>query len=97
MDVLAMSAPNDKDFDNLKIYPQPAASDSGIIVLHDVPAGSILKVYSISGVITGDTTRDDNSDAVIEWNIPQSIKQGIYLYSITGHGKKKSGKIAIIV
>ena len=84
----------------VKSYPNPMTivPDSGSeMIFTNVPSGSELRIYSLSGKLVCSLTESGNA---IHWDGKNTggnyIAQGIYLYSIkdTG-GQKKTGKIAV--
>jgi hypothetical protein len=86
-------------FRNLQIYPNPAVwqGTGGRMTFTNVPDGSMLKLYTLSGRFVKSVI---DSDGVINWNCDNSagnpVSPGVYLYVILdGKGGKSTGKVAI--
>ncbi|MDD3627653.1 MAG: T9SS type A sorting domain-containing protein [bacterium] len=86
--------------DLLKIYPNPVKKKDNIeyIMFSNVPPGTNLKIYDISGMKLFEVKINTSE---FEWNLKnsanQNISSGIYFYILkTSSGDEKIGKIAII-
>ena len=88
------------DFSAARVYPNPwrAARGDGDITFDQLPAGSTVKIFTVSGRWV--TTLSAPAGRV-PWNLANDsgdkVASGIYLYLITdGHGNKTRGKCTVI-
>ena len=96
--VLATAAVLPKNFDKVKVWPNPFVPKAGSQMrFTNMPSDSALKIYTLSGKLVSSLKE---SGGEIDWdgkNIDkQPISKGLYIYIATDRqGNKKTGKIAI--
>ena len=78
-------------------FGSPALGDG--IVFESMPAGSVVKIFTLSGheVIS---LSDSDEDGCVFWNTKaqdgSKVSSGVYIYMISSSSGKKKGKLAII-
>ena len=84
------------DLDSIIIYPNP--STQGLTIFANLPDGSEVTVFSISGTKITELGPPDSVFKQIIWNwLADNIKSGVYLALIkTNDGSRKTIKFAII-
>jgi hypothetical protein len=90
------------DLSSVKVHPSPWRSDlhaSHDITFDNLPAGSTVKIFTVSARWVATRTADANGQAA--WDLKNDggdgVASGIYLYLVTdGQGNKAHGKFAII-
>ena len=86
-------------FDNLIVFPNPCIfnTSSKFITFKNLINGSIIKIYSISGVLVRELKPNNVS---YQWDLKNSknkyVGSGIYIFNIKADNLQKTGKIAII-
>jgi hypothetical protein len=86
---------------DVKVYPNPLVISEGSQITFSVSGttGGEVKIYTVSGKLVKELVIQSGVSGV-NWDIlneeGNSIKAGLYVYSITdGEGNKKTGKLAI--
>jgi len=89
------------DLSGIRVYPNPWRSDQDsnqpYITFDTLPAGSTIKIFTVSGHLVQTLTPSGTS---ITWPLTNSsgdkVASGVYVYLITNQGQKKTGQILVI-
>ncbi|OGR96916.1 MAG: hypothetical protein A2902_00780 [Elusimicrobia bacterium RIFCSPLOWO2_01_FULL_64_13] len=85
------------------VYPNPyrptlATHKADGIVFDQLPASTIIKIYTLAGDLVRQL-KDDNGDGVIGWNAKnedgQDVASGVYFALLNGGGDKRTMKVAV--
>ena len=85
---------------DLKVFPNPfAPSDSVPMRFTNIPAKSVMRIYTLSGKLVT-TLKEEDFGGEISWNgknkSGKKIQPGLYVYVLTDEqGKSKTGRIVI--
>jgi hypothetical protein len=93
------SRPTAASADGIRVYPNPFLAKHRYVLFDNLPSGADVKIHTASGgvirafppsAILGGQCQWDGKNAA-----GRKITPGVYLYSITGGGKTKRGKIIV--
>jgi hypothetical protein len=92
--------------DFINAYPNPfrpgsgGAQDGAEIVVRSLPAGCVVRFYTLSGVLVREL-RDEDGDGKVSWDARNAAGKdagsGVYIFAATASGSgTKKGKVVII-
>jgi hypothetical protein len=81
------------------VFPNPFSRKQHIFInFQSVPAGSEIRIYSLSGNLIGKPTvvRESDVGAYFQWQPPKNISPGTYFYSIVSSKSKSTGTLMLV-
>ncbi len=85
--------------DKVKAYPNPFLKKHRLLILKGVPHGGTAAIYTESGNVVRQFQSQDAKGDEIQWDgtnaFGNTVKPGIYFYSVSANGKSSRGKIIV--